>query len=158
MNCFSQFLDLIRLANLVLDCNNDASVVQKAAKFLHRDAKSCKLDELAKSHDGDSFFNMSHTQAASMIPCQIFNFAATLLSGKYLPLRHGGNVCCKDELEEKALNLPQHILYAICKLLGSAFDIYNETRSKNLITLLNHITKVSVMTPSCAIWHLFVSK
>ena len=146
------------LKHQVLDCDNDASIIQEAAKLLHRDTKSCKLDQLAKSHDGDSFFNMSHTQVASTI--------SSLLSGKDLPLRHGGKVCCKDELEEKVLHLSQHILYAICKVptplyaickvptplyaickvptpltLGSAFYIYNETCSKNLITLLNHMNE-----------------
>ena len=80
------------LKHQVLDCDIGASVIQEAAKLLHRDTTSCKLDQLAKSHDGDSSSDMSHTQAASMIPYQMFIFAATLLYGKDLPLGHGGKV------------------------------------------------------------------
>ena len=117
-----------------------------AAQLLHRDAKSWKLDQLTKSQYGDIFFNISHAQPASMIPCKVFNVAATLLCGKDLPVGHGGKVCCDDELEENALHLYQHILYATCKIptplsLGSAFCIYNETRSKKVITLLNHMNE-----------------
>ena len=155
--------------------------------MVHQSSSYTEMQNLTnltnKSHDGDGFFYSSHTQVASMIPCQMFNFAATLLSGKDLPLGHGGKVCCEDELEEKALHLSQHILYAICKLptlltLGSAFYIYSETfyiysetfyiysetfyiysetfyiysetRSKNLITLFNHLNEsVSYDTYHC---------
>ena len=63
-----------RSKNQVCDLDNDVSVIQEAAKLLHRDVKSCKLDKLTKSQYGGNFFNMSHAQAASMIPCKMLNF------------------------------------------------------------------------------------
>jgi len=79
-----------------------------------------------------------------MIPNNIFNFAAQLLTGKDLPVGKDGKVICIDHIEQKSLYLSQYILNAICKIptplsLGIAFHIYNETRSKSLITLLNHM-------------------
>lgn len=74
---------------------------------------------------------------------EIFNFVANLQSGKDLPVGHGGKVCYEDELEEKALHLPQSLLYAIYKF-STSLTLRNAfyTRSKNLITLLNHMNEI----------------
>ena len=53
-------------------------------------------------------------------------------------------VICDDEVNRKALVLCQQIMYVICKMpsplsLGTALHVYNETRSKNMITMLNHL-------------------
>ena len=97
-----------KLKHEVCDLDNDVAVTQEAAKLLHRDEKSCKVDQLTKSQHGGDFFNISHAQTASMIPCKMFNFSAALLCGKDFPVGHGGKVCCDDELEK--FHLSQHIV------------------------------------------------
>ena len=121
--------------------NKDSKIIQDAAKILYKDAKACKLQQ---SNSDESTFNNSNNQALAIIPSNIFNFAAQLITGKDLPVRDDGKVSCSDDIEQKSLYMSQYIIYAICKVptplsLGIAFHIYNETHSKNLITLLNHM-------------------
>ena len=116
-----------------------SKLICDAARILYNDAKAFK----SQQSDG-VLFNISSSQAQSMIPNNIFNFAAQLLTGKDLPVWEDGKVICIDHTEQKSLYLSQYILYAICKIptplsFGIAFHIYNETRSKSLITLLNHM-------------------
>jgi hypothetical protein len=120
------------------------SVIQMAAQLIRKDAKQAKRMQLNKDTTEDSSVNISLNEAAKMIPKTLFNLCVTLLSENDLLEGPDGRLSCGSDLSDKALNLSQQILYAICKTptpltLGSAFHIYNETRGKGLMTLMNHM-------------------
>lgn len=122
-------------------CDQESKIIQEAAKILYKNAKAYKMEQ---SECNESSFNISKEQALDTIPCNIFNFAAQLITGKDLSVGEDRKVSCSEDIEQKSLYMSQYILYAICKVptplsLGIAFHIYNETRSKSLITLLNHL-------------------
>lgn len=89
------------------DHNQESKLISEAARILHKDAKACK----SLQSDG-ILFNISSTQAQSMVPNNVFNFAAQLLTGKDMPVGEDGKVICPDHIEQKSLCLSQHMLYA----------------------------------------------
>ena len=91
------------------------------------------MDPFENSADAESSVNMCNSKAIAIIPPNILNFPVALLSGKELSKDYKHTDQCPDDLKAKAINLAQHILFAVCTIpspltLGSAFHIYNETR------------------------------
>ena len=133
------------LANLMQLMQNSADnaetpkFVLKAARTLRDEAK------LAKSHtDGEMTIDFTDEAVEKIIPDSILNFVTQLLCEKNLVLDEGKVIIPDEALKEKSLMLAQHLLYAICGMrtpltIATAFHIYNETRSKDLITLMNRL-------------------
>jgi len=131
------------LRNLNEETNNEKITVHKAAKIMRQEAIAHRMQQCDIS-PMTSDMNITNEEALEIIPDTMFNFSVGLLTGKDYDFEMGGKVICDNELKRKALVMCQQMMYAICKTpspltLGTAFHVYNETRSKNMITLLNHM-------------------
>lgn len=123
---------------------SDDDKVLEAARILRQTAKECKaklaLDSIEISSDA----------ASNIVPDNILNFVCQLLVDK--KLTENGKDECSQQTLESALLLSQQLLYAICNVktpltIGMAFDIYNNSRSKSLMTVMNRLnTSISYDT------------
>ena len=117
----------------------DEDILQQAAHILHKAAKNCKQSDT----DTSTTMNISEEAAFDMIPKVLIMFVTTMVTGgKYK--ENEGIKNMSQEIKSKVLNICQQILYGISKIptplsLGTAFYLYNETRSKSLIKLMNHM-------------------
>ena len=116
---------------------SEDEIIIEAAQILRTKAKECKSKNEYNSCD------ISSKAAKEIVPQTIFNFTCQLLVDKKLHTENGMTVCSEDT-KQKALLLSQQLLYAICSIrspltVGMAYDIYNNSRSKSLINLLNKV-------------------
>ena len=86
------------------------------------------------------------TEAASkLIPDNYYNFLNYLLTDKtQMPDPGKSRVCTNKVMEEKILIMAQQILQHVCGVVtplsvGTGYHLYNQTRSKDLITLNNRL-------------------
>lgn len=80
--------------------NVEEQVMLRAASILRRDTKSCKKN---LSENDESGLEISHAQASSIIPNNMFNFCAALLSEDVLDHKTKGKLTCKPNHEHDTL-------------------------------------------------------
>ena len=91
--------------------------------------------------------DVSVAAATDLVPDVFFNFTANLLCDKVcVPVKgsRSNRVYVDQETEEKALLVSQQLLFQIAGVttplaVGTACHLYNQTRSKSLITLNNKL-------------------
>ena len=133
---------LQKLQQLQADMKIDENfqTLQRAAKLLRADCKQCKHDTQEEQSTEISF-----EAADKLVPDSLFNFASMLLYDKVAKPRDDSKRVELDVLmKEKVLILSQQLLqhtYGICTPLSiaTAYHLYNQTRSKSLITLSNRL-------------------
>lgn len=120
--------------------DNDYQTLQRAAKILRSDCKKCKQDQ------GDvRECDISFDAADKLVPDSLFNFSSMLLYEKLTkPGENSKRVVVDDLMKEKALILSQQILQHACGMptplsIATAYHLYNQTRSKALITFSNRL-------------------
>lgn len=120
--------------------DNDYQTLQRAAKIFRSDCKKCKQDQ------GDvRECDISFDAADKLVPDSLFNFSSMLLYEKLTkPGENSKRVVVDDLMKEKALILSQQILQHACGMptplsIATAYHLYNQTRSKALITFSNRL-------------------
>lgn len=114
--------------------------VVRAAKILREEAKACK-----KSNKSSGSVEMSVDAASKLVPDSFFNFTACLVSDKhYQPEEDAKRFQVDRDTSNRAIIVSQQLLQHITSMqtpLGTAtaLHLYNETRSKSLITLNNRL-------------------
>ena len=120
--------------------NKDLEILKKAAKILRKDAKQCKKDQKEVC-----LTEISTEAASKLIPDNYYNFLNYLLTDKtQMPDPGKSRVCTNKVMEEKILIMAQQILQHVCGVVtplsvGTGYHLYNQTRSKDLITLNNRL-------------------
>jgi len=111
--------------------------LEKAARILKDDFKLCK-----KAIQNKQSTEISFAAAEKIVPDSLFNFTAMLLSGKvYKPLgKECERMTVDQSTKERALIMSQQLLQQASSIptplaIASSYHIYNQTRSKSLITL-----------------------
>lgn len=113
----------------------------RAAKYLKSDIKLCKV-QTSKA----SSLEISPESASAIIPDSLFNFIASLLldkdqlSGQENSIRMEVDDNTRDKILVIGQQVLQHIGGVVTPLaVGTAYHLYNQTRSKELITLNNRL-------------------
>lgn len=111
----------------------------QAAKILRADFKQCRMQR-----QDEQLTEISFTSADKIVPDSVFNFLAMLLCGNARELQESGRVKVDLATTEKVLiasqQLLQHVTGIVTPLgIASAFHVYNQTRSKSLITVNNRL-------------------
>lgn len=114
-------------------------ILQKAAKIIRADCHKCKKQSREK-HSTD----ISLTSASQMVPDSLFNFTGMQLYDRVLEFSTAGRVIVDQATTEKSVIISEHILqnlFGVPTPLGiaTAYHIFNQTRSKSLITLNNRL-------------------
>ena len=113
----------------------------RAAKILREDAKLCRKERLAS----DSI-DVSLESAAVIVPDSFYNFTCSMLSDRVCsaPLIGTTRVIVDTPTSEMALLMSQQLLYQVSGVItplsvGTSYHIYNQTKSKEFITLNNRL-------------------
>ena len=115
--------------------------IYRAAKILREDAKLCRKERLASDST-----DVSLESAALIVPDSFYNFTCSLLSEQVrsAPTVGTARVTVDTPTSEKALLMSQQLLHQVSGVLtplsvGTSYHLYNQTRSKELITLNNRL-------------------
>ena len=113
--------------------------VLRAAKIIREDAKTCK-----KQNKFRGSIELSTSAASRLVPDSIFNFSACVLTVKTTLTPNLSRVKVDSDTAKKASLMSQYILQQITGMqtplsIATAHHLYNETRSKSLVTLNNKL-------------------
>lgn len=133
---------LHKLQKLQSEFNVDENyqTLQRAAKILRSDCKQCKHD-----NHSESSIEISFDAADKLVPDTLFNFVAMLLYEKITkPADNSKRVDVDELMKEQILILSQQLLQHTYRIstplsIATAYHLYNQTRSKSLITLSNRL-------------------
>jgi hypothetical protein len=111
------------------------------------------------THDTNANATHVTSEAAfDLVPSRLLNFAIQFLSNKVLNMENGRAIADRHT-HEQAILIGQHILSASSGMItslaiGTAYHVYNETRSTQLLTILNMLKQsVSYYTFHCTLTH-----
>uniref|UniRef100_UPI00358F52E3 uncharacterized protein isoform X1 n=1 Tax=Myxine glutinosa TaxID=7769 RepID=UPI00358F52E3 len=116
-----------------------------AAKILRADIKQCK-----KEQKSEQFTEISFAAAERIVPQTLFDFTTMLLSDKAGKKHQESGSHISDSsllhpaIREKALVISQQLMQHVAAVptplsVATAYYVYNQTRSKSLITLNNRL-------------------
>ena len=91
----------------------------------------------------DNLLNVSTDAAKNLVPDIFLKFSCQILSDRSIKLEND-KIICDSVIKDKALILSQQLLFSICGVktplaVGAAFEVYNSSRSKTQITMLNKL-------------------
>jgi len=138
------FGDALQQLKVLQDWQDDVhirneAILNKAAKILRADAKICK-----KQVRTCDYMNVTAESASAIVPNSFFNFTSQLLNDKVQPLGNNNRISLNENQERKSVLLSQQMLQHTAGVttplsIGTSYHIYNQTRSKSLITLNNKL-------------------
>ncbi|MES9880475.1 MAG: hypothetical protein ABW185_06285, partial [Sedimenticola sp.] len=137
-DCIAQMKALQNAEDDSLKAGN-RRVLKKAAKILRNDAKACKREASQK----DSI-EITRDSASGIVPDSFYNFTSYLLTDKVKEVDNNDRVVVDKNKEDNALMLSQQMLHHTSGVMtplgiGTTYSLYNETRSKSLVTLNNKL-------------------
>lgn len=132
-----------KLKTLEDDQTLDEEIVLQTARILRERAKSQKATH--STQNLEDLLDVSVESAKNQTPDIILKFCLQLFSDHTLKFGDGTEMY-DDDIMIKALLMSQQLLYAICGIktpltVGAAFEIYNSTRSKTQMTMMNRLSQ-----------------